>query len=153
MADDTAGAGIPGWMTAYLEALNSHDPEKVLACTTDDIVFDDRALGERFEGRDAVRAMLVDMTESFSTDFRLEAGDLVLSTGDMWAAEWTMTGTNDREDKAHGLPSTGRPFRIQGLSIGRVRDGKVAEEHLYWNMAEYLQQIGLMPEAPAPATV
>jgi hypothetical protein len=92
--------------------------------------------------------MIVDMTESFSTDFRLEAGELIVSSGETWAAEWRMTGTNDREDKAHGLPSTGRPFRIQGLSIGRLRDGKVAEERLYWNLAEYLGQLGLMPGAP-----
>src|SRR5688572_16380110 len=29
-----------------------------------------------------------------------------------------MSGTNDREDETRGLPNTGRPFRIQGLSIG-----------------------------------
>jgi hypothetical protein len=62
-----------------------------------------------------------------------------------------MWGTNDREDRTRGLPNTGRAFRIQGLSIGRLRNGKVAEEHLYWNMVDYLTQVGLMPEAPAPA--
>ncbi len=62
-----------------------------------------------------------------------------------------MWGTNDREDKTRGLPNTGRAFRIQGLSIGRLRNGKVAEEHLYWNMVDYLTQVGLMPEAPVPA--
>ncbi|WP_448624560.1 ester cyclase [Geodermatophilus sp. URMC 64] len=152
MAENAAGSGIPSWLTAYLEAWNSHDPAQVVACVTDDVVFDDKGLGERFEGTDAMRDMLVDMTESFSSDFRLEAGDLLFATGDMWAAEWVMTGTNDREDRTHGLPNTGRSFRIQGLSIGRVRDGKVSEEHLYWNMADYLQQVGLMPEAPQPAT-
>ena len=78
--------------------------------------------------------------------------DLVVVADDLWSAEWTMSGTNDREDPVRGLPNTGRPFRIQGLSIGRTRDGKVSEEHLYWNLAEYLQQIGLMPAAPEPAT-
>jgi steroid delta-isomerase-like uncharacterized protein len=153
MAENAAGPGAPGWMTAYVEAWNSHDPAQVVACVTDDVVFDDKGLGERVEGKDGVRGMFVEMTESFSSDFRLEPGDLIVATGEMWAAEWTMSGTNDREDRAHGLPNTGRPFRIQGLSIGRVRGGLVSEEHLYWNMADYLQQIGLMPEAPAPATV
>ena len=151
MTSDTGRSGLPSWMLAYLDAWNSHDPEQVLACMTDDVVFDDKGLGERLEGTGEVRAMLDALTETMSSDYRLDWGDLVVGTDDMWAAEWTMWGTNDREDKTRGLPNTGRAFRIQGLSIGRLRNGKVAEEHLYWNMVDYLTQVGLMPEAPAPA--
>jgi steroid delta-isomerase-like uncharacterized protein len=147
------GSGTsPGWLTAYLEAWNSHDPDRLAGCVTDDVVFDDKVLGERVEGKDGIRAMLAEMLESFSSDFRMQQGDLVVATEDTWAAEWILSGTNDREDKPHGLPNTGRAYTIRGLSIGRVRDGKIAEEHLYWNMAEYLQQVGLMPTAPEPAT-
>jgi steroid delta-isomerase-like uncharacterized protein len=153
MTGAVGNPAIPNWLPTYLEAWNSHDPDAVAACMTDDVVFDDKALGERMEGADAIRAMVVDMTESLSSDFRLDMGDLVVASDGTWAAEWTMSGTNDKEDKARGFPNTGRRFQVHGLSIGRVRDGKVAEEHLYWNMAEYLSQVGLMPEAPAPATV
>ncbi len=152
MTSAAGTAEVPGWMQAYIEAWNSHDPARVIACMTDDVVLDDKGLGERLEGPDAVRAMLVDMTQNFSSDYRLDLGDLVVATDEIWAAEWTMSGTNDREDPTRGLPNTGRPFRIQGLSIGRVRDGKVAEERLYWNMVAYLTQVGLMPQAPTPAT-
>src|SRR5689334_18683931 len=133
---------VPSWLQTYLDAWNSHDAAELLACMTDDVVFDDKAMGERADGRDAVRAMLQEMLEGFSTDFRIEPGELTVTDGDTWAAEWVMTGTNDREDRTHGLPRTGRPFRIQGLSIGRLRDGKIAEERLYWNLAEYLGQRG-----------
>jgi steroid delta-isomerase-like uncharacterized protein len=142
-------SAIPTWLTTYTDAWNSHDPERVAACMTADAVFDDRAMGERFEGEEALRAMVVDMHEHMSSDFRLEIGELVVATDEAWAAEWTMSGTNDRADEARGFPNTGRAFQIHGLSIGRLRDGKVAEEHLYWNMAEYLTSVGLMPEAPA----
>ncbi|MGY1693996.1 MULTISPECIES: ester cyclase [unclassified Geodermatophilus] len=153
MAAGTETAGIPTWMRIYVEAWNSHDPAKVLACMTEDVLRDDKGLGERLEGADAVRQSIVDTAENFSSDYRIDLGELILATDAMYAAEWTMSGTNDREDKARGLPNTGRQFRIQGLSIGRLRDGKVAEERLYYNMADYLTQIGLMPQAPAPATV
>jgi hypothetical protein len=119
---------------------------------TEDVVCDDKGLSKRQEGTDAVRAMLADLTQSMPSDYRLDLGDLIVGTDDPWAAEWTMSGTNDREDKTRSLPNTGRPFRIQGLSIGRRRDEKVTEVHLYWNMADHLTQIGLMPKAPAPAT-
>ncbi len=153
MAAGTETAGIPTWMRIYVEAWNSHDPAKVLACMTEDVLRDDKGLGERLEGADAVRQSIVDAAEKFSSDYRIDLGELILATDEMYAAEWTMSGTNDREDKARGLPNTGRQFRIQGLSIGRLRDGKVAEERLYYNMADYLTQIGLMPQGPAPATV
>ena len=142
-------SAIPSWLTTYNDAWSSHDPDRLLACMTDDAVFDDKALGERMEGPDAIRAMLVDMHEHMSTDFRMETGELVVATDDTWAAEWTMTGTNDRADEARGFPSTGRAFQVHGLSIGGLRDGKVAEDRVYWNMVEYLTQVGLMPEAPA----
>jgi len=140
-------------MRIYVEAWNSHDPAKVLACMTEDVRRDDKGLSERLEGADAVRQSIADAAEKFSSDYRIDLGELILATDEMYAAEWTMSGTNDREDKARGLPNTGRQFRIEGLSIGRLRDGKVAEERLYYNMADYLTQIGLMPQAPAPATV
>jgi steroid delta-isomerase-like uncharacterized protein len=142
-------SAIPAWLDAYNDAWNSHDPERVVACMTDDAVFDDRALGERSEGKDAIRAMVADMHEHMSSDFRIENGEMVVVTDDTWAAEWTLSGTNDRADEARGLPDTGRTFRVQGLSIGRLRDGKVVEDRIYWNLAEYLTQLGLMPEAPA----
>jgi steroid delta-isomerase-like uncharacterized protein len=142
-------SAIPAWLDAYNDAWNSHDPERVVACMTDDAVFDDRALGERWEGKDGIRAMVADMHEHMSSDFRIENGEMVVVTDDTWAAEWTLSGTNDRADEARGLPDTGRTFRVQGLSIGRLRDGKVVEDRIYWNLAEYLTQLGLMPEAPA----
>jgi steroid delta-isomerase-like uncharacterized protein len=152
MATNGATSEIPSWMTTYLDAWNSHDPSQVLACMSEDAVLDDRAMGERAEGQGAIRDMLLEMFQGFSSDFRLEEGELLVVSGDDWAAEWTMTGTNDQEDRSHGLPNTGRPFRIQGLSIGKLRNGKVAEDRLYWNLADYLGQIGLMPAAPAGAT-
>jgi steroid delta-isomerase-like uncharacterized protein len=142
----------PTWLTTYFEAWSSHDPERVASCTTEDVVMDDKALGERVVGHDAVRAMVTAMTQEFSTDFRMDPGELVVTTDGTWAAEWVLSGTNDREDRQRGLPATGRRFRIEGLSIGRLRDGRIAEERLYWNLAGYLQQVGLMPAAPAPAT-
>ncbi len=96
MTSGTGRSGIPSWMLDYVDAWNSHDPAKVLACMTDDVVFDDKGLGERLQGTDAVRAMLVDLTETMSSDYRLDWGDLLVSTDDLWAGEWTMSGTNDR---------------------------------------------------------
>ncbi len=60
-------------------------------------------------------------------------------------------GINDRPDQKRGIPSTGKRFEVPGVSIGRLREGKIAENHDYWSLATYLGQIGLMPE-PAEAS-
>ena len=46
-----------------------------------------------------------------------------------------------------GLPATGRSFRIRGAGVGQIRDGKIIELTEYWNMAEFLTQVGAMPPA------
>jgi steroid delta-isomerase-like uncharacterized protein len=151
MAIGTESSTIPDWAQSYMEAYLTHDVDKILACMTEDVIREVKPFGERAQGVDAVREML-QASEKFSSDVRVEQGDLHVVQDDVWAAEWTMSGTNDRGPSIHGLPKTGRPFRIQGVSIGRVRNGKIAEERIYFNAMDLMTQLGLMPETPAPAT-
>jgi steroid delta-isomerase-like uncharacterized protein len=66
------------------------------------------------------------------------------ASGDRYALEWEMVGTNTGE--AGGLPATNKAFRIRGVSVGIVdADGKIKRNRDYWNMADYLMQVGLMP--------
>jgi SnoaL-like protein len=85
MGSNTATPGGSSRISAYVEAWNSHDPDRVLACVTDDVVLDDKGLGERMAGPDQVRAMVVDMAEHFSTDYRVQLRDLALTTDEMFA--------------------------------------------------------------------
>jgi steroid delta-isomerase-like uncharacterized protein len=138
-----------GWPQQYMDAWSSHDGAKVASFMTEDVVYTDLALDERFEGPDAVREFVNDVTESLSTDYGFTLGQVVV-TDDSYAFEWTMFGTNNQADEKRGLPSTGKRFEIPGVSIGRLRDGKIAENHDYWNLVAYLTQVGLMP-APGGA--
>ena len=135
-----------GWVQRYIDAWNTRDGAKVVDFVTDDVVFIDNALGERFEGPDAVRQFVDDTSVSLSSDFSFVTGQ-VLITEDSYAFEWTMAGTNDRPDKERGMPATGTRFELPGASIGRLRDGKICENHDYWNLATYLSQVGLMPKS------
>jgi steroid delta-isomerase-like uncharacterized protein len=135
-----------------MDAYSTHDVDTIVACMTADVIREVKPLGIRVQGTDAVRELLRDW-ESFSSDVRVEPGELRVVSDEVWAAEWTMSGTNDRgPSKSLGLPKTGRPFRIQGASIGRVRDGKIAEERIYFNVMDLMTQLGLMPETPTPTT-
>jgi carboxymethylenebutenolidase len=41
-----------------------------------------------------------------------------------------------------GEPPTGKPIEIQSITVIEFRDGKMAAERLYWDVASALRQIG-----------
>src|SRR5438876_1154132 len=49
-----------------------------------------------------------------------------------------------------GIPPTGRRVEVPLVAIVRVRDGKLAHEHIYWDQASVLVQIGLLDPARLP---
>jgi len=49
-----------------------------------------------------------------------------------------------------GIAPTGRPVQVALVAIVRFRDGKVAHEHIYWDQASVLVQIGLLDPALLP---
>lgn len=151
MSSAAAAGGSQDWIRQYLDAWNSHDAARVVGFMTDDVRYADVALGESKSGAAEVQQFVESAEADFSSDYRFDAGQILVSTEDSYAVEWTMSGTNDRADEARGLPATGRHFEVAGVSIGRLRGGKIIENRDYWNLAGYLMQVGLMP-APEVAT-
>jgi carboxymethylenebutenolidase len=49
-----------------------------------------------------------------------------------------------------GIAPTGRKVEIPLVAIVRFRDGKVAHEHIYWDQASVLVQLGLIDPAKLP---
>ena len=49
-----------------------------------------------------------------------------------------------------GIPPTGKRVEVPLVAIVRVRNGKVAHEHIYWDQASVLVQIGLLDPARLP---
>ncbi len=49
-----------------------------------------------------------------------------------------------------GIKPTGRRVEIPLVAIVRFRDGKVAHEHIYWDQASVLVQVGLLDPADLP---
>ena len=49
-----------------------------------------------------------------------------------------------------GIPPTGKRVEVPLAAIVRVRDGKLAHEHIYWDQASVLVQIGLLDPARLP---
>ena len=62
-----------------------------------------------------------------------------LVEGDKLALRWTCTGHHT--GGGLGIPATGRPIHVTGLSIMRVENGRLAEAWQNWDMLGLLTQI------------
>ena len=51
-----------------------------------------------------------------------------------------------------GVAPTGKPVEVPLVAIVRFREGKLAHEHIYWDQASVLVQIGLIDPAKLPVT-
>ena len=49
-----------------------------------------------------------------------------------------------------GIPPTGKRVEVPLVAIVRFRDGKLAYEHIYWDQASVLVQIGLLDPSQLP---
>lgn len=133
---------MSAWIKAYVDAWNSHDGDDVVGLMADDITFEDVAAGQRHEGREAVKAYVADVHQ-WSSDVVMEVVSMQQS-GDRYALEWELSGTNT--GAAGGLPATEKQFRIRGVSVGELDgEGLIIHNRDYWNMADYLAQVGIMP--------
>lgn len=137
------------WINRYFEAWDGHDADGVVSFMTTDAVYEDLALGERYEGTQAIKAAVEGLESTISTDYRIQLRQVIV-TDDAYSFEWTMSGTNDRADAQRGLPATGQRFEFPGVSVGVLRGGKIKDNRDYWNLAAYLTQVGLMPAPGSP---
>ena len=60
--------------------------------------------------------------------------------GNQVTAEWVATGTHTGDFP--GLPATGRPFSIQGVTVVVRQEGKIVRESIYYDMDEVRRQLG-----------
>jgi steroid delta-isomerase-like uncharacterized protein len=72
-------------------------------------------------------------------DFQLRIDSLFVKD-DIIYSFWTREGTNT--GPLGRMPTTGKSINISGFAILKVRNGKIYEEHRYWNVLEYYKQLG-----------
>ena len=63
---------------------------------------------------------------------------------------FSFTHTQEMPWMLPGVPPTNKRVRVPLVAIVRFRDGKLAHEHIYWDQASVLKQIGLLPDANLP---
>jgi steroid delta-isomerase-like uncharacterized protein len=84
----------------------------------------------------------VDLYLNAFPDIRFQIEDEI-SDGDTVVVRWTVTGTHNGD--LPGLPRTGRPISVTGITIARLSDGKFVESWNNWDALGMMQQLGAVP--------
>jgi len=128
-------------------AWSSYDMEKVASLYTDDIVYEDIAFGSIKRGKEELRAFIKECFVMFS-DWKTEVKSSVIS-GDWGYSEWIWSATHTGNHPK--LPATGKRFSIRGASVYELKEGKIKRKTDYYNLVDFLQQIGIkLIPAPPP---
>jgi steroid delta-isomerase-like uncharacterized protein len=99
-------------------------------------------------GPDGVKGFITTYLSAFP-DGRITI-DEQLAEGDLVASRWTGRGTHQGD--LMGIPPTGKQVTVSGITISRVKNGKVVEEWSNWDTLGLLQQLGAVPSMAATAT-
>ena len=125
-------------VTHYYDLFNRGDWDAMSALLTDDVAHDLNQ-GERQRGRDVFRAFLDRMARAYREQLR----DVVVlgNGGGRIGAEYIVEGEYLATDE--GLPEArGQRYTLPGGAFFDIRDGKIARVTNYYNLADWLRQVG-----------
>ena len=116
-------AALCALLDRFADAWNRHDLDALMSMMTDDCVFEPSAgpevNGQRYEGREAVRAGYAAVFETFPDAHWGNARHFIAGTRAV--SEWTFTGT--RRD--------GTRVEVNGCDLFTLREGKIAVKNSY----------------------
>ncbi|MDO9453087.1 MAG: ketosteroid isomerase-related protein [Stagnimonas sp.] len=123
----------------YYAAFNAGDMPAFLGLLTDDVAHDINQSGREL-GRDA----FVLFMQRMNTSYREQIVDITVFASDdgkRAAAEFTVLGEYLKTDD--GLPpATGQKYKLPAGAFFDIRDGKVARISNYYNLQDWLKQVG-----------
>jgi len=135
---------LKSFAQTIIDTWNTKVDEKIIQLYSLDYVGEDLTGGKKRSGSGGVKDWLDRVLHAFPnihytlTDY-VESGDrLVLH----WLAEGNHHGSFLK------IPASGKPVKINGISILKIENGKISEGKLFWDLAGVLRQIGLLPQMP-----
>jgi len=92
-------------------------------------------------GVSGVKKLFTEQARAFP-DWHIRV-EYVIEHGDKYVVKWTLTGTHT--GTYFGLKPTGKKFKITGVDIETIVDGKITEHDGAEDMLGLLQQLGAVP--------
>jgi steroid delta-isomerase-like uncharacterized protein len=141
-----------GWVEEFAgrweAAWNSHQPERLLALMSEDIVYDDSAWPTTMRGHDDVRKFL-DFVWTAMPDLRFEMvdGPYLMPSQRKAAFYWKGSGTHTGPLDPPGFAPTGKRLEFEGADFHEYRDGRVCRLRIVFDMMDVGRQLGTLPKA------
>ena len=130
-------------MQAMQRAWNVRDPVALAALHADDGVVHSPMFGE-VHGRPEIEQTYREMFRGFG-DWTYEGQDTIID-GTRAAQLFTATATHTSE--LFGVEATHRKFKVQGVLVFELRDGKIQTERRLYDFTSLLLQLGVLKAKP-----
>ncbi|SRR5882724_1431222 len=121
----------------WIAAWNSHDTAKWAAYFSSGVYYEDVTFSEISRGLEEAKKFASEFFEAVP-DLKLELEDSSIE-GNHGSIQWILSGT----DK--GIYKTGKKFKVRGVSIITVNNGKISRSLDYYDSATIMKQVGLLP--------
>lgn len=126
-------------LTAHVGAETAHRMDETLATLTEDCVFDDRALGRVWHGREGARDYYRMWWDSFA--IKPERSTLFTPADDILIVETHFVGRH--QGTFLGVAPTGSAVDVPMAIFVSFADGLMSGERFYWNPADLMAQVGV----------
>jgi len=134
---------IVGVVQIMQRAWNARDAAALTTVYADDCLVHSPMFGE-VRGRAEVDRTYREMFRSFG-EWDFQGQDLIID-GDRFAQTFVATAIHSSE--MFGVEPTNRRFRVQGVLVFEMRDGKVVNERRLYDFTSLLVQIGVLKTKP-----
>jgi steroid delta-isomerase-like uncharacterized protein len=108
---------------------------------TDDHEYVDPHSPPADRGPDGMKAIVRVYQDDLDGHWHVEE---TIPAGDRVTVRWTGTGTHNSD--LMGFPATGKPIRVDAISVFRIENARIAQHICLWDTLSLLQQIGAVPE-------
>lgn len=137
-----------GWYGSWIDAWNSHDPDRVRPLVTDDFRLETpttRNSGWDVRGPDAAADYMRYVLTAYPDLTWVRTGPPLLAPDVPRAAfTWRGTGHVTGTLAPPGIPGTGLPFDFVGLEVFDFRDGRADRLHASYDLMGLLRQTGVL---------
>jgi steroid delta-isomerase-like uncharacterized protein len=142
MGVTTATEQLHATISAYNDAWNAHDVERIGSMHASDMVFENHTAGERAEGAEALDH-IARIFESWP-DITFQTRRLYVREDLVW--EWTATATHEKPLTRGDIVAepSGKRIEWNGMDVIPFEDGKVKRKDVYSDSLSILRQVGLL---------
>ena len=140
------------WEEHTSHEFSTRDTESTLATMAEDAYVNHVPVLTGGVGKDALRTFYtVDFIPTMPPDTKLTPISRTVGS-DQLVDEmiFSFTHTQEMPWMLPGVSPTNRYVEVALVAIVRFRDGKVAHEHIYWDQASVLKQLGLLTDPGLP---